>query len=167
MGGKILAAAILIACVPLGMANAQLGKDASYFCAEDISAGLVFDQRTKQWKSTTFRADKKFVLRLKLLETHKSPADINRYKYNVTITDAGFSEPWKCLNSHLSSTGTGDDPVVVLDLFDVFWCTAGGHEFKFNFKNNRFLRASLIGYVDGKDDRDTPSIDGGTCTKID
>jgi hypothetical protein len=49
---KILSAAILIASVPLSTASAQLGKDASYFCAADFTGGVIYDEGIKKWKGT-------------------------------------------------------------------------------------------------------------------
>ena len=39
--------------------------------------------------------------------------------------------------------------------------------YQFNLTNNRFLSIYDFGYIDGRDNNDeTPSVSGGTCTKI-
>jgi hypothetical protein len=40
------------------------GKDASYYCTAQFSAGLAFDAQTKRWKETFFKPDEAFVLHL-------------------------------------------------------------------------------------------------------
>src|SRR5262245_7729041 len=82
---KVLSAATLIAGVPLTTANAQLGKDASYFCTEEFAGGIVYDEHAKKWMGSAFRTDHKFVLRLKFLHTRKVGGDQTVYDYNVTV----------------------------------------------------------------------------------
>ena len=44
----------------------------------------------------------------------------------------------------------------------------GGHwEYVFNVHTKRFLAFYLSGYVDGDKTGDTPSVEGGACTKRD
>jgi hypothetical protein len=96
---KILSAAILIASVTT--ANAQLGKDASYFCIAEVVGGLAYDAGMKKWKATSFRADKKFILRLKFLNNRLEKSVFNQdetvYDYNVTITEAGSNFAGPCV----------------------------------------------------------------------
>ena len=48
----------------------------------------------------------------------------------------------------------------------LFWTAL--FEYKFNLKNNRFLRAYLAGCVNGMNENsDTPYVSGGTCIKTD
>ena len=48
----------------------------------------------------------------------------------------------------------------------LFWTAL--FEYKFNLKNNRFLRAYLAGYVNGMNENsDTPYVSDGTCIKTD
>jgi|SRR6185369_3459648 hypothetical protein len=159
---KILSAAILIACAPFSTASAQLGKDASYFCTTEVAGGLTYDVGMKKWKGTAFNADGKFVLRLKHLRTRAQKSDFGEtvYEYKVTITEAGSNLPYSCDNF-------SEENVTMTDLGWVR-CNYALHEFKFNLNTNRFLTAYLDGYADGKDNKkNTPSIEGGACTKID
>jgi len=158
---KILSTAILIACVPLTTASAQLGKDASYFCIAEIAGGLSYDQGLKKWKGAEFSTNGRFVLRLKHLRTRVEQGilpDGIVHDYNVGITDAGRNVPRSCV-------ARSEEPVTVPE---VGWlvCTAGLREYRFNLRTNRFLSIFLIGYIDG-DDNNSPLIEGGTCTKID
>ena len=49
----------------------------------------------------------------------------------------------------------------------VFQCGLGHWEYVFNVHTKRFLAFYLSGYVDGDKTGDTPSVEGGTCTKRD
>lgn len=161
---KILSAAIVVACVPFTTAKAQLGEDASYFCVVEAVGGLAFDERTKKWVGSTFRPDKKFVLRLKRHRTRVQKATFGEdtvHDYNVTLTVAGSNSPSNCGNYP-------DKHVTVNELGWVVCKGLGLNEYRFNLKTNRFLSAYLLGYIDGADNNDdTPNISGGTCTKID
>jgi len=162
---KILSAAILIACVPLSTANAQLVKDASYFCVAEVVGGLAYDAGMKKWIATSFRAEKKFVLRLKFLTNRVEKSVFNQdetvYDYNVTITEAGSNFAGPCL-------GRGQKHVTVRPLGWLLCHGADLHEYRFDLDTNRFLAAYLHGYIDGKDNNNnTPAVLGGTCTKID
>jgi hypothetical protein len=49
-----------------------------------------------------------------------------------------------------------------------FYCSDGIGDYTFSIKTYRFLKSYMIGYVGGKDNNDdTPSVQAGTCTKID
>src|SRR5262245_791823 len=99
MGGKILSAAILFACVPLSTVNAQLGKDASYFCTEEVAAGLAYNERMKKWNGTALNTNRGFVLRLKFLRTRLQVflgSNVTVHDYEVTITHAGSDIPQFC-----------------------------------------------------------------------
>jgi hypothetical protein len=163
---KILSAAILIASV--SPAIAQLGKDASYFCITEFAGGAVYSGITKKWEGTTFRAgNRKFVLRLKFLRTYTGQS---AYEYNVTVTEAGSNDVLQCY-------GDNSATVTVFAPSNELKCAVAPRiPLRFNLRNNRFLAAYLIGYVDGEDTNEgtvafrtwgTPTIFGGTCTKID
>ena len=162
---KILSAAILIACVPLTTASAQPGNDASYFCTEEVSGGLAYDVRMKKWKGTALNTNRRFVLRLKFLRTRFQTvlgSNAMVHDYDVTITDAGSNTPQFCEHH--------DQPVTVIAVLGWLNCNADpfAYSYKFNLGTNRFISAYLFGYADGIDaNENTPSISGGTCTKID
>ena len=48
------------------------------------------------------------------------------------------------------------------------WGSEENADYVFSLKTNRFLSIYSIGYMDGEDSNEnTPSVSGGTCTKID
>ena len=48
------------------------------------------------------------------------------------------------------------------------WGSEENADYVFSLKTNRFLSIYSIGYMDGEDrNENTPSVSGGTCTKID
>lgn len=159
-----------LAFVPPTSASAQfqLGKDTSYFCVGEFAGGISYDEATKKWKGTAFRADEKFVLRLKFLKTRieKWYGNENEtvYYYNATITASGQNSVEACENDDNSDPKTHR----IKEGFPFLFCWASLQQYKFNLKDNRFLRSYLVGYFSGGDNnKNTPSVAGGTCTKID
>ena len=65
---KIISAAILIASVPLATANAQLGKDASYFCTAEFAGGIFYDAETRKWKGSALSANNRLSFALNSYE---------------------------------------------------------------------------------------------------
>jgi hypothetical protein len=82
-------------------------QNASYFCTVDFEGGLSFNENLKKWQSTTFLADRKFVLRLKFVASRTQRNylgdDEPVLDFSVTITDAGSNSPSKC-----TSKGSSD-----------------------------------------------------------
>jgi hypothetical protein len=61
----------------------------------------------------------------------------------------------------------GRDVAVMFSGFPSVACSGARENYIFNFQNNRFLQGFMHGYVNGKDDnRNMPSMSGGTCTRI-
>ena len=145
-------------------------KDASYFCIAEFVGGLRYNERTRKWEGAAFEpSDKfaKFVMRMKHLrsETRKDvrgkhePAQV----FDVTLIVAGSSVAYPCLNWREPSRSIvfGGD-AMEFDCFGAF------HGHQFNLEHNRFLSTYLEGYLGGADNnKDTPSVSGGVCKKID
>ena len=161
-------AALLVPPTSAG-AQFQLGKDASYFCVTEFAGGLSYDEATKKWKGTVFNANDKFVLRLKFLQTRieKKPYGNENetvYYYNATITASGQNSVTACENDDNADPKTHG----IKERFPFLFCWASFQQYKFHFKDNRFLRSYLVGYFSGGDNNEnTPYVAGGTCTKID
>jgi hypothetical protein len=86
------------------------------------------------------------------------PHDVDEYR--VSITDQGESISFPCFGANGTNPKIGES-----NFLD---CNRLGEQYQFNFKNNRFLKAYLFGYLDGRDNNEnTPSISGGICTQID
>ena len=156
-----------LALVPPTSAGAQLpfGKDASYSCVVEASGGIRFNETTKKWEGTQFRTDRKFVLRLKFLKTRVEKDFLGKdetvHDYRVTIALSGGGGAHECFN-----WASGDRDIVTIKRDGLLVCDYRTL-YKFNLKTNRFIGAYLLGYISGEDDKDTPAISGGTCTKID
>src|SRR5262245_54470980 len=80
------------------IATAEQRRDGSYFCNEEIVAGLSYNANSNKWQSTTFSPKGKFILRLKFVQSrteifgniagHRGiPIDVD--DYNAAITEAG------------------------------------------------------------------------------
>jgi hypothetical protein len=161
-----IAMSVIVASGP-SASNAMAPKDASYFCTVEFVGGIAFNQTLKRWDSAKFRPERKFVLKLKYLTTRTQKdlfgKDETVTDFNVTLTEAGSNSPLPCLK-------TGDDwsAIVPILQYDFVSCTSGLSEHSFNLKKNRFLASYMFGFIDGSDNNDnTPSVSGGTCTKID
>jgi hypothetical protein len=156
-----------LALVPLTSAGAEFrfGSDASYFCVVESAGGISFNETTKKWESTRFHPDGKFGVRLKFIKTRVQKdvfEDETVHDYNVTITPSGQKTPWECVAS------SNADPKIVMIEEDALLDCQALYIYRFNLKTNRFIRAYLVGYIDGDDNKsDMPGVEGGTCTKID
>jgi hypothetical protein len=138
-------------------------KDRAYYCVVEMSAGLALDRTSKKWDATTFRVDQKFVLHMKYGGSRMAKVigeEVQVSDYDITITDAGTDFDRPCSNNQKMVTIHDDD--------GGFRCGTITEDFFVNIKTLRFLRIYPLGYVDGQDNNDnTPSVSGGTCTKID
>jgi hypothetical protein len=80
--------------------------------------------------------------------------------YEISITESGrsFALPcWSLRGEHVGKT----------DRYKQIDCSAEVRDYRFSFEYKRFLETKVIGYVEGHDSNDdTPSISGGTCTRI-
>jgi hypothetical protein len=166
MRRTILGAAVA-ACFSTGAAGFD-PKDASYFCTAEISAGLAFDKSVKNWDSKTFRADGKFTLRMKYLNSRRvtyGGEDFVVGDFEVTITNAGSNNVTAC------NTDFGEKPrVTTVNQFDLFNCNVHLMNYLISVRTNRFLQTYTGQYVQADETRtdnpDTPSVTGGKCMKI-
>jgi hypothetical protein len=137
-------------------------RDGAYYCTEKFSAGLVYNDATKEWQGAVFRNRRNFVMKLSFLETVKSTLgslNNDKDKYDVHITDEGSSLAIPCSPENAEWPG--------IDVNSQMWCNAGLNEYQFNFNNHRFISVYAVGYFNGADDnKNTPSISGGLCTKL-
>jgi hypothetical protein len=131
------------------------GKAAeSYVCAADHAAGIKFDNASKRWSGTVFRADEKVVLSLATSEEAQRGAA-------WVVKELGKSFP-----SFVCKEGFNDAGYI--------HCVGFG-EFRFNRKNGRYLSTYTMGYVDdglsentlfGKEGANTPAVKVGKCSRI-
>ena len=159
MDEKALFGALLLA-LSCGKAEAQEPRTEAYVCKVEFTGGLAYDVEAKSWHSTTFQPKGKFVFRLKSVKNQTGKTDLHAVNYEATVTEAGR-------NREISCAG-GKDRTTSADQDGTLNCATALYEYKFNLKNNRFLRAYLAGYVNGMNESsDTPGVSGGTCTKTD
>jgi hypothetical protein len=134
-----------------------LNKDLAYYCVGQAAGGLWYNERTKKWEGASFRAERKFVLKMNFLRV------IDQYEsdYKITLTQQGESTSLPCKRNYSVET------VSVADQYRSFSCTTIAYDYVFNLQTNRFLEIYVHGYVGGTDNNDnTPAVQGGTCTKI-
>jgi hypothetical protein len=165
MNGRFVVA-LGLTIIPL-FADAQ-EHDGSYYCVTELSGGLAYNKTLKRWESTRFRPNDKFVVQFEYVGPHQSDYGGKSYTddYLVTITESGSDKREACKTYYMKASdriqftrGTqlrGD-------------CQTLLNRYQFNLENKRFLAVFESGaYVIGMDQEgsDTPSISGGTCTKI-
>ncbi len=146
---------------------AQNRKDLAYFCVSEFAGGLSYNATTGKWESSRFRVDAKFVLRFKFLKSRMGKDFLGEdepvHDYNITLTASGSNYAALCEDFFRPN----DREIITTNDNEFFRCTASLTEYIFNLKSNRFLAAYLLGYVSGEDNnKNTPSVSGGTCTKI-
>ena len=127
----------------------------AYYCVGEFAGGISYDATNKNWKGTVFRPSKKFVLRLKFVKSRVEKVgetvEIHWDDYFAFINVTGSKYPTFC--------GT----VSSMDEYGFLTCS----DYRLNLKQGRFLLAYLTGFINGRDEGgDTPSIEGGNCTKI-
>ena len=141
-------------------------RDGTYFCSVKFAGGIAYDEATKQWAGAKFRPSGNFFVRLRYVKTRTEnagqPWSYDLDDYLVFITKEGEEFRFLmggCYGDNLKRPG--------LDQYGFLSCSSGGQDYKFNFKNNRFIQIYTVGYVNGLDNNnDTPSISGGVCTKV-
>jgi hypothetical protein len=156
----VLAMAAIVLVRP---AHAQ-EHDGSYYCVTEFVGGVAYDETLKKWDSAKFRPHEKFVVHFKHAGPHMVGDQSYTDDYLVTITPSGSNKTEVCkgwypeMHDKIEFTrdvGRGDCQTIL-------------RRYIFGLKYNRFLSTFEAGdYVLGIDQRgDTPSISGGTCTKI-
>ncbi|WP_316159791.1 hypothetical protein [Bradyrhizobium sp. SZCCHNRI20481] len=141
-------------------------KDVTFYCTSEAVGGLRYDEQLKKWRSANFQADGRFVLKLEFVSTTSepiyegaSPSIVHRFR--ITVRPAGSTIDSRCI-------ADSDDGLVAVWPRGHVRCSYSLSELRFNPANNRFLESYLIGYISGEDNnKDTPSIAAGICTKID
>jgi hypothetical protein len=138
--------------------------DGSYYCVTEFSGGLAYNETLKTWESTRFRPNHKFVVHFK----YSGPflcggQDCYSDLYFVTVTPSGSDKKEACKNYR------GEEKIQFTRDVGRADCEANFRRYTFGLKYKRFQATfEFGGYAIGMDskDSDTPSVSGGTCTKI-
>jgi len=139
-------------------------RDGTYFCSTQFAGRVAYEPALKRWMGAKFRPSGNFFVRLRYLRTRtEHVGDFASYDlddYMVFITKEG--EEFNALMGGGCFREGGDKPTdPSIDQYGYLSCKSGFSEYKFNYKNNRFLRFYTIGYVNGQDDDgDTPARGG-------
>lgn len=145
---------LLTATTAVTPSLAQQLRDGSYSCSAESSGGIFYNNQTKKWEGTSFRALSKFVLGLKYVRTIAEGDE-----YAVTVTPNGRNSALPCISYRTQ--------LVQIDELGILICRTDFYNYRFNLKAGRFVEAYLTGYVDGRDTSDdTPVVSGGVCRKI-
>jgi hypothetical protein len=92
---EMLRYALVIGPLLISTSALSDGKDASYYCTDQLATGLAFNLQTKQWKETSLSPKQAFVLRMQYLgDNNKLGTNVQRY--SVTITQHGSNYALKC-----------------------------------------------------------------------
>jgi hypothetical protein len=150
-----------------GSAVAQ-SKNAAYYCVADAAGGLKYNETMKKWEGASFSPEAKFVLRMNFLRARVQKEEYSSLvaeepvsDYTVTVTTSGTNTGVECISQYPSKTVTVYESGTLR-------CYTAVTEYIFNVRTNRFLAIYRVGYLAGGDNKDSnPSIQGGTCTKID
>jgi hypothetical protein len=161
----VLASACLSLCCSSAVAEIPR-KDASYFCVAEAAGGLAFNPGLKKWAGTIFKADDKFVLRLKFVNVQQGEdfwdKDETYSNFDAYLTPSGTNSEVRC-----TQPGSANKTSVSIGKYSSFRCYAGLQDYHFNLENNRYMNLYPVGYVDGANtNENTPSVTGGVCTKI-
>jgi hypothetical protein len=133
---------------------AQGVKEGAYSCTAESSGGIFYNDQTKKWEGTGFRALSKFILRLKYVRTIAEGDE-----FAVTITPGGRNDALPCASYRTQ--------LAQIDDLGFLACRTEFYNYKFNLKAGRFVESYLMGYINGQDiNDDTPLVSGGSCTKI-
>jgi hypothetical protein len=152
---------VLLALIGITTIASAKSNEESYYCVGEASGGIFYDAKAKTWHGTVFKADQKFVLNVKQVDSKYEGSNFIE-TLTLTITLAGSNYAAQCFDT----TKSPKEAAIVV-LFESVRCTANATEYIFNRSNNRYLAVYAIGYVSGRDDNEnTPSMTGGTCTKI-
>ena len=130
-------------------------KNGSYYCVAEWVGGGWFNSPAKRWEGRSFRPTSKFVIKMKFDRT-----DLLFDRYDVTIIPSGSNEIRNCWSG---------SQIEVALLTDYIKCEVHlpPTGYIFNLRTNRFVTTYEGGYTFGDDNNDdTPTIEGGTCTKI-
>jgi hypothetical protein len=142
--------------VSIWLPSVALGADA-YLCASDHSVGFSFDENTKTWKGTTFRPQRKFMVRR---------ADSEWAKKGVawTVAELASTAPDGLCKRDFSESGA-----LICEGLSFF-------DFRMSNKTLRFLHSYNIGYWSdkpnaAKDDllregANSPAMTIGKCRQI-
>jgi hypothetical protein len=78
-----------------------LARKLRIFCTAEFAGGPVYDQGMKKWKGAAFRADMKFVLRLKVPNSRVEKSFLGKdetvYDYTLNMTMAGSNLAIPCI----------------------------------------------------------------------
>jgi hypothetical protein len=143
-------------------------RSAAFYCTPDAAGGVSFNEQQGKWTGTIFRPGKAFVLKLNFVSSDRKKmfpqfsTDLSTVNsFDVAVTEAGSSVEAPCTNLNGSK--------LPVEVWDDGWlrCNWSLSDFRFKVETNRFLKAYLIGYIDGSDkNSDTPAVTVGVCTKI-
>lgn len=147
------------------LADAQQQYNGSYYCVDEFAGGVAYDEKQKKWDSARFRPNEKFVVRFQYAGPKMCGGqDCYADEYFVTITPSGSDKTEACKSDY----NGGSDRIEFTRDVGRGDCQTFPNRYIFGLKYKRFLKTfEFGGYAIGMDQKtDTPSISGGTCTKI-
>ena len=124
---------------------ANNNKELSFICIEDKTTGFFYSKEKKVWETTNFKPQNKYLVKIK----EKMPSIAS-----ATITEFGYPDP--ILDCKISLFDSGE-----------LSCHGTSGNFFFSVNTLRFIKAFMLGYIEGKDNnKSTPNITIGKCSPI-
>lgn len=169
---RVIAAVAFLCSVVVAQARVEPIWQGNYFCKASGTGGISFNEQTKTWGPTTFRPRGQYVLSVKeapkeFQSEFNSATVENPGQYFVTVSEMGEagSKPIRC---DPMGAGWGSNRPVLIFKSGYLQCEHSLSILKVSFGTMRYLNAYLQGYVAGRDNNDdTPSVEIGTCARID
>lgn len=162
---KVILGVALALGATSAVADDALPRDisGSYLCKATASAGIRFDETSKQWKSAKFNVEgDSLLVKVKFTgQTGKFDFLDSAYRvYEVRVKQ--FGQPGE--GNYCAEAG-GEPQVRVSGT--AIRCTQVFYDYWFNFETNKFQYAFDGGYMHTNMNTDTPAITVGVCDKVD
>ncbi|TIU80480.1 MAG: hypothetical protein E5W13_03095 [Mesorhizobium sp.] len=143
----------------------------SYLCVGSASGGIKFEAASKKWVPATFNvSDSKFVVAVRSGSIKEIPVfgmRVQAMQYQISIRPFGSDGRGCGVSSRMLELDI-EPPRLSIFPSGRVQCSSSLEDYDFNFGDLRYLRVYPVGFIDGQDnDRNTPNIEIGTCSRID
>lgn len=162
---SLFCGALIISTFIFVAPDMALSQDArfvgEYYCVETASGGVIYDQVLKDWRSATFQpGEGRILVKVSAIGESVSNAPLEAPAgYKISVSSPG-DPTYDCLQV------TGNKPFSIGD-DGIAYCTIFLQDYRFNFKDLRYMQIYAHGFYRGEDDtNDTPYISVGECSKF-
>ncbi len=139
----------------------------SYLCLAEVSGGVAYDDTSKKWTGTPFRADGKYIVKVENIGTKQLKLEVHDEVvalYSIKVSK--FGESVRDLDQCIGLGKKRDEPFPFTKE-GRFRCATLGTDWTVNLAAGRYLKAYLWGFTGGEDNNDnTPFVEIGLCSKL-